>query len=358
MKKTVVWCALGLLAGGTALAQEAVVNGGFNDSGSPAGFEAPPWCPTLGWTWGGTRWNGTEGTAPSGPGCASVWDGGAWQDNVSVNTLTTYVVSADVRGYAGTDGRTCEFGVNDQRFMFHQSVTTMDYTNGWRHVGWAATGLDFAWAARGPAPDYVITHGTYPVQVIVQSSGGVTACYVDNVSVKAAPNGLSIFLQPQNLSKYATRTAVLSVGATAVGDANPVTYLWQKKDAGGTFVDLSDIGNIVGSTSNLLTIANLSSSDAGDYRAKVTADTSTTSAAATLTVLPLPHPQLSLSVKPAITITNGTVGFHYQVQYSVDSGATWALLQNIPSLPSNPYTVYDPAGNTPPSRIYQAVVLP
>jgi hypothetical protein len=168
------------------------------------------------------------------------------------------------------------------------------------------------------------------------------------------PPQVTIVSHPIDVSAAPGGTATLS--AMASGGTGSPTYQWQEY-VGGTFVNLSDGNNLWGSTSNVLTITNITAGQAGVYHVIATAGTSVTSSNATITVLG--NPGTAISLNPAITITNGTVGFHYQVQYSSNpNGPTWTLLQNIPSLPSNPYAVYDPAAATLPQRYYRAVVLP
>ena len=59
-------------------------------------------------------------------------------------------------------------------------------------------------------------------------------------------------------------------------------------------------------------------------------------------------------------MVEGSVGLHYRVEYrtALDPPDTWQLLQDIPSLPSTPYLVYDPTPATQPQRIYRAVLMP
>jgi hypothetical protein len=57
-------------------------------------------------------------------------------------------------------------------------------------------------------------------------------------------------------------------------------------------------------------------------------------------------------------LVQGTVGAHYQVQYSTALDPNnWILLQDIPALPSSPYIVVDPALVPAGQRSYRAISL-
>ena len=203
--------------------------------------------------------------------------------------------------------------------------------------------------------------GTFE-QLGIGSTGGGGTMEVDEIRLGTVwedvvnltpPASLTILGQPQSQTVAPGGTATLTV-ATAGGIGTP-TYRWQK-EVSGTFVNLSNGGNLWGATSTTLAITNIQPANAGSYRAVITAGASTNSNPAAITVLDAAA--VAIATHAAITITNGAVGFHYQVQYSDDLGATWQLLQNIPSLSANPYRVYDPTPATLPRRFYQAVVLP
>ncbi len=165
------------------------------------------------------------------------------------------------------------------------------------------------------------------------------------------PATIAFLSQPVSQAVAITDSAHFSV-VMAGGSGSP-TYQWQKQ-VNGTFVNLSDGGNISGSTTSQLTITNVQPSDATNYLVRV--NNTTNSAVASLTVVG--NPQTSIELHAAIVI-NGVVGFHYQVQYSSAlTGGTWQLLQDIPSLPTTPYLVYDPTAATYASRFYRAVIVP
>src|SRR5262249_7821877 len=54
---------------------------------------------------------------------------------------------------------------------------------------------------------------------------------------------------------------------TASVTANaPITYHWQKRPSGGSFANLTDGGNILGSGTDTLTVSNVGDSDEASYR--------------------------------------------------------------------------------------------
>jgi hypothetical protein len=101
----------------------------------------------------------------------------------------------------------------------------------------------------------------------------------DSSEVSATPVS-SVVTQPSPVSLYAGETAQFSVGVA--GDA-PYGYQWQLD---GT--NLSDGGNLFGSASNILTITDITSANAGEYDVVVTNSDSgppATSVVAQLTVV-------------------------------------------------------------------------
>jgi hypothetical protein len=170
---------------------------------------------------------------------------------------------------------------------------------------------------------------------------------ISGLQLYTVPPTVTIVSQPQDVTVAPGGTASMNVIAS--GGSGTITYQWQKS-VSGSFV------NLTGDTDSTLTITNVQPTDAGTYHVVVTAGSSVTSSNATLTVLG--NPGTIITLNPAITITNGAVGFHYQVQYSTNVNGPWSLLQDILSLPSNPYAVYDPTPATLSQRFYRAIVLP
>ena len=123
---------------------------------------------------------------------------------------------------------------------------------------------------------------TYYV-TITNAYGSVDSTSVSVYVVAGAP---VIYTDVKNpFSAFTGQSAVNSV--LAYGTV-PLSYQWQFYN-GSTWVNLSDNGRISGSLSNILTIGNVSATDAGNYQVVVSNGSgSTTSGTATLTVFVLP----------------------------------------------------------------------
>lgn len=119
----------------------------------------------------------------------------------------------------------------------------------------------------------------YPRNVLSGGSGGIT------VQPFGAPPALAptITTQPLSQTRYAGGMAIFSAVASGQGT---LSYAWRKNGA-----SLADGGNLSGSVTPSLTIANLSAPDAAAYDVVVTnAVGSVTSLVATLTVMPTNNP--------------------------------------------------------------------
>jgi hypothetical protein len=112
--------------------------------------------------------------------------------------------------------------------------------------------------------------GAYAANVAPAGSGSITVRPYGLAPIVATP--------PQSDVVYAGGSARFSVGAVG---GTPFSYQWRKNT-----VNLTDGGNISGSSSATLVIANVSAGDAASYDVIVSNATSTaTSAAGTLTIL-------------------------------------------------------------------------
>lgn len=118
-----------------------------------------------------------------------------------------------------------------------------------------------------------------------------------NLAAGAGPP--TILVQPRSLSLYQGRTARFM--ASGIGGARPHTFQWQRR-SGGTFINLADGGNISGSRTNSLTISNVASANAGDYRLIISNSVgSLTSSVVTLTVVQptgTPYESAALGLNP------------------------------------------------------------
>jgi hypothetical protein len=101
--------------------------------------------------------------------------------------------------------------------------------------------------------------------------------------------------QPVPQMLYAGRTATFTVTATTANP--PLTYQWQKNGA-----NLTDVGNVSGSTNATLTISSITATDAANYDVVVTGagnSGSTNSSIVSLTVLALPTEPYAAAVLAA-----------------------------------------------------------
>ena len=111
------------------------------------------------------------------------------------------------------------------------------------------------------------------------TEGGWTP-YLSGTIFSVSLSSPTITSQPTSRTDYAGSTVMFNVTATSLF---PMSYQWQKN---GT--NLVDGGNVSGSVSNVLTLANISDADAAVYSINVGNFGSLTSSNATLTVIDLP----------------------------------------------------------------------
>ena len=122
------------------------------------------------------------------------------------------------------------------------------------------------------------TGATYHYRVRSADPSGNTATSGD-FSFVLTPTGPAITLQPQGRTNSVGAVATFSVGASGTA---PLSYQWRFNNA-----NLSNGGQISGATSNVLTITNVQTANAGNYLVVVAnAANSVTSAVAMLGVIP------------------------------------------------------------------------
>ena len=117
-----------------------------------------------------------------------------------------------------------------------------------------------------PAASYLWNNGATTQQITVTAAGNYrvqtmeeTGTAVSNaINVSVQPNPV-ITTQPVNQSAVYGASATFSCASSSAG----ATWQWQK-DAGAGFVDLTDDAQYSGTTTNTLTIANLSATDNGN----------------------------------------------------------------------------------------------
>jgi hypothetical protein len=154
---------------------------------------------------------------------------------------------------------------------------------------------------------------------------------------------------PGTTNETGATVTLMAVGGS--GNNAGLTYQWQYNG-----VNLTNGPDISGATGPTLTITALSTNDQGNYTVIVTdVNGSVMSGFIPVAVI---SPTESIALYAGITFS-GIIGVHYQVNYESSLGPTntWQLLQDIPSLPSSPYTVYDTTSATNKERIYEVVAI-
>ena len=132
---------------------------------------------------------------------------------------------------------------------------------------------------------------------------------------------LLIMTQPVSQTNFAGNTATFTVGAVGAGTLN---YQWQATNAAsGGFTNLTDGGQIPGSQSNVLTIANLTTNWALAYQVIVSngSGSVTSAPAAILTVLSVPV----ITTQPAsqTTMAGSPVTFNVAALGTPPLGYQW-----------------------------------
>jgi uncharacterized repeat protein (TIGR03803 family) len=165
------------------------------------------------------------------------------------------------------------------------------------------------------------TTGAGPNCALIQGSDGnfYGTTYSGGVTNSAYPFGMgtvfrlllppAVLSQPISQSKAVGATVLFQVGVTSL---NQVTYQWQKN---GT--NLTNNGNVVGATTSMLTISDVSQDAAANYSVVVSnANFSLSSSNATLTVF-MPPQGFSASIANGNQIAlhlNGTTNYPYILQ--------------------------------------------
>jgi uncharacterized repeat protein (TIGR02543 family) len=192
--------------------------------------------------------------------------------------------------------------------------------------------------------------GSYSVVVSSSTGNSVTSSAV-TLTINSAP---VITVQPVAQSIVSGKNATFSV---TVSGTDPISYQWQKNGS-----NLSDGGNISGSTTATLTISNPQATDAGSYSVIVINNVgSTESNAVSLTVNSLPSIETQPSAQTvntgqsasfSVAVTGGTPPYSYQWKKgsTTINGANGATLtiNNAQTADAGSYSVVitDSAGNS------------
>ncbi len=217
---------------------------------------------------------------------------------------------------AGNDGNfygTCEFGgINNNNgtvFRITAAGTPLSLVN-------------FDGSDEGAHPETPLTLGADGNLYGTTSTGGPGGNgTVFRLSATAAPQ---ITTQPAAQTAFVSSTVNFSV---AVFGAQPLYYQWQFNSN-----NLADGGNISGSSSRVLTLANLATNNAGTYSVIISnALGQVTSSGALLSLLPQPRFQSAVRTNNVLTFTwSAVTGHNYQVQFNPALGlANWTNLGGI-----------------------------
>jgi len=163
------------------------------------------------------------------------------------------------------------------------------------------------------------------------------------VSVSGKPAISNPSHQPRGGTFPPGSTVTLSVTA---GGSLPLSYQWY----------LNGVA-ISGANSSTLVLTNVTAENDGAYSVIVSNSFGSITSAVANVVIAV-APTVAIQLNPGILVS-GTVGGHYQVQYTTSlSSPTWILLEDIPSLPTSPYLVFDPTPISTGPRYYRAILAP
>lgn len=205
--------------------------------------------------------------------------------------------------------------------------------------------------------NFANTNGAYPKAALVQSSDGN---FYGTTSSGGAGGGGTIYrlmIDPRIVTPPASQTNVvgstISFAVVAAGTA-PLGSQWQFNGA-----SLTDSTQVSGSLGNVLTIANVQATNAGNYAVIITnASGLVTSASAVLTVV-LPPQFASVAVLPDNTVQLSLVAVS-NVWWGIETStnlADWVLLTNVVAVNGSVQFIDSNATNWP-CRFYRAVWSP
>ena len=168
------------------------------------------------------------------------------------------------------------YGPGTLGFQWYQSSDTVTFTP---IAGQTAMNLSLPNVSSAPPPSG--PNGMFYQVVVTNNYGAITSSLVQLTVIGGAPTVVSDLPSSQTAIAGSTLSLSVQVAGTA-----PFTYQWTYNGA-----NLSDNGRISGSRTSTLTIAAVSTSDAGAYQVQIlnsqSGGTPTLSASDTLTVLPV-----------------------------------------------------------------------
>lgn len=277
-----------------------------------------------------------------------------YQDN-SASPGTKYSLSGYAAGEANYSGF---FTTNNPApetlfvIQFLDASSTVIASNGFDLVaaGLPSGGPVSMFSFQYTTPQVTAPAGTVTVRagvsmINVYGTSGAQSFFVDafELTSEAPPGAPVITNQPSHTTVGPGADAVFTVG---ISNAAGASYQWQFNGA-----DIFDGGNLSGTATDTLTVANVSPSDIGRYRVRVTnASGSVMSTEATLAIV-------GIDFYPVVTI-NGKIGDTYRVDYSTAVAPTTWIPLSTNVLTMSPQLVIDPGSPGSNTRFYRAVYVP
>ena len=194
------------------------------------------------------------------------------------------------------------------------------------------------------APPNTVTVRAGASMLNAYGTSGGQAFVVDafDLAAEAPPGAPVITNQPSHQTVSLGTNATFTVG---VSNSAGATYQWQLNGA-----NISDGGNLSGTTTATLTITGVSPTDVGHYRVRVTnSGGSVLSTEATLAIV-------GINFYPVVTIT-GKIGDSYRVDYATSVAPTTWITLSTNLLTTSPQLVLDASSPGDNSRFYRAVFL-
>ena len=237
---------------------------------------ASTWAVVIRWAIGGTA---ALGAFDSVSGATSVF---TTPNTFSGAVGTPFSTNVTVSIGGGNSAASSDYlyvssaGVNSPLLLNNQSTTltmppgltfTAAWVNGASTIGGKITGTP-------------TSAGTFPTTVTIVSPGNASLSQAITITItgQTVATAPSITTQPIGASIAAGKNATFTVGA---GGTAPLNYRWSKNGS-----PLADGGNLSGSGTTTLTVANVAATDAGNYSVTVTNTVgSATSSSATLAVI-------------------------------------------------------------------------
>jgi uncharacterized repeat protein (TIGR03803 family) len=239
---------------------------------------------------------------PAGTYGSTVWftnliDQSVQSRQLAINVFAPPLITAQPANQAVFEGMTAVFSVGTTsnalltyHWQYDNGVHLVGLTDGGDITGSTTSTLIISNVSSADVGGYSV--------IVSNTAGSVTS---SNAFLTIVPWRPVITTQPLSQTVLPGQTVTLSVGAAG---SQPLFYQWQ---ANGT--NLTDSGNISGSQTSMLTLANVSAANAGSYSVIVGNGLGLTpSSSATITVVTLTAPGTSLATLYGFTGGNDGAG--------------------------------------------------